>query len=1148
MIRKIWLLAMFCLCFLGAQAQIGKFLKLETFEQDVDFWLQKSSDTITTEIAPDFKSTYQNFNEKQRERIFKLSSEMFKRGLSPVPHISSFWACVVYGVKKKNFSADQTDNFLDVAEKTAEGCKFRLDLLTKFLYTSRLFLRDGYIYRSRFNQLVPDQNVKFKFGHVFFDEIAPAPLPSQQEAQAAPEPIQEVSPVPDDYNWDSGEGWDHEHWASAPNNGREVVTPVVSAEDSLAILKAKEEQPIFVKLPKASGPYIVFEKTDLIMASIYDTMIIKNTEGTLLLFEDEWLGKGGQVNWQNLKLSPQDVFADFLEYSFDVRSARIVAQNAKLTYASKIKKPVLGVYEYQSNRGNRLKNANFPRFMSYDSKAKIDNVLPDVNFIGGFSLVGKNISSKNISGNPSIIEVHKQGVLKFRATTFKDYIFNDSSVIGKQASVSVFFNQGKDSIYHLGSQLLYDSKKSILNARKDIKEYNRSPFTDSYHKVDITADHLKWELSKNVIDISIKSAYLQVPAIVESLDYFDKDRFSNLQGMSRYHPLMAAVNYAKVQRVNSFLAIDLAKSLQSQEKSRSLVVWHTSIRQFMAEMHRYGYLKFNPKTDEITLLDKGVLYARAVNNKADFDKIQISSQVELDSAKPEKAKTDSSGNSQTDSLLAKKQILKFAERNIILDLTNNDLIINGVNFFPVRLRDEEIQRNTKYVLSKRSLDELKDELSPDQLRKLNGFVKNKNQFQKDKDFYKVLVDSLGEETVLAHKDAIFYAARPDVLDIFVIPTDKKIVMKKNRDFSYDGVLYANGFAHFYGKEFMFKYDSFKVDMPTIDSLAYIVKNDTTGKLEPMSNKILGASGTLLIANPKNKSGLRDEMNGSKKYPIMNFTKGGDIAFSDTKILGGENVYADTSKFKFNAKPYRMDDIARHDPKNLKLEGELKTSIFPTLDEPMQVRADGSFGFVHQILPDHKYPDGRTFPKGLPMYEDSSKTEARTAFYNGEIKMDNKGMRGTGEIKYLNATLESNDFIFYPDSVTALSKHVADTLKSKSKGTIASGMVDGVSFPDVAMENLKLQWMVKKDSMVFTTTKKAFDMYHIPSAVIQKDQKSTFTGALILAPQLVGRGVFENAGSKVSSKRFAFEQNIFKAKEADMEIKSEGGEPAVLAKN
>ena len=38
--------------------------------------------------------------------------------------------------------------------------------------------------------------------------------------------------------------------------------------------------------------------------------------------------------------------------------------------------------------------------------------------------------------------------------------------------------------------------------------------------------------------------------------------------------------------------------------------------------------------------------------------------------------------------------------------------------------------------------------------------------------------------------------------------------------------------------------------------------------------------------------------------------------------------------------------------------------------------------------------------------------------NGNLAMNNRGLRGTGTINFLAASVTANDFVFYPDSVTA----------------------------------------------------------------------------------------------------------------------------------
>ena len=56
-------------------------------------------------------------------------------------------------------------------------------------------------------------------------------------------------------------------------------------------------------------------------------------------------------------------------------------------------------------------------------------------------------------------------------------------------------------------------------------------------------------------------------------------------------------------------------------------------------------------------------------------------------------------------------------------------------------------------------------------------------------------------------------------DVYLYPTDGLLVVKKNRDFIFNGQIYAGrGRLNLFGKNFFFHYDEFKVDLNEIDSV------------------------------------------------------------------------------------------------------------------------------------------------------------------------------------------------------------------------------------------------------------------------------------------------------------------------------------------
>src|SRR5690606_22586132 len=61
----------------------------------------------------------------------------------------------------------------------------------------------------------------------------------------------------------------------------------------------------------------------------------------------------------------------------------------------------------------------------------------------------------------------------------------------------------------------------------------------------------------------------------------------------------------------------------------------------------------------------------------------------------------------------------------------------------------------------------------------------------------------------------------DSHNVVLFPQDGTITMKKNRDFDFSGVIRAGRFQ-FYGSNYQFLYDDFKIEMPLVDSVRIAV--------------------------------------------------------------------------------------------------------------------------------------------------------------------------------------------------------------------------------------------------------------------------------------------------------------------------------------
>lgn len=365
----------------------------------------------------------------------------------------------------------------------------------------------------------------------------------------------------------------------------------------------------------------------------------------------------------------------------------------------------------------------------------------------------------------------------------------------------------------------------------------------------------------------------------------------------------------------------------------------------------------------------------------------------------------------------------------------------------------------------------------------------------------------------------------DSLNVILKPDSSVITILQNRDVKFDGKITAGNFE-INGKEFTFKYDSFFVSLNKIDSIRFYVtetnaKGQTTRRR--VNNAMVGAdstamaeggmqagagntSGTLFINLPNNKSGKAKVPH----YPRLDATAGGVIYFDRSEILGG--AY-DRSVF-FVVPPFRLDSLNDADPGSIHFDGTFVSSgMFPSFKEQLHTMPDKSLGFSHAVP-----------PEGYQLFKADGKVF-------GNINMDNNGLRVAGKVEYLAATVQSTDFVFYPDSVIARGK--VGELKEKQVGS--------VWFPQVTLPEFELKWKPRQDKFQLRNQKGPFNLYNT-TAQLDGTMTVSKTG-------VTGTGKLITRGSEAVSDELGFSAKDFSARHAEFQVKTTNPEkPALQGKD
>lgn len=233
----------------------------------------------------------------------------------------------------------------------------------------------------------------------------------------------------------------------------------------------------------------------------------------------------------------------------------------------------------------------------------------------------------------------------------------------------------------------------------------------------------------------------------------------------------------------------------------------------------------------------------------------------------------------------------------------------------------------------------------------------------------------------------------------VYPENQKVTLKKNRDMSFAGIINA-GRTEYFGSQFYFEYDNFKINLIECDSLRLrAVNKDKNGPPQiRLGSKLESVSGYILIDEAGNKSGKDTSFN---RYPILNVNKKTYVYYDDKSIQNG--AYS-RDNFKFVVEPFELDSLDNFTSKGLSFDGEfISAGIFPNMDETLRIQDDYSLGFVR------KAEKG-----GVGIYGEK-------ANYENEIRLSNKGLQGSGEIDFLSSHAESSAITFFPDSLNAIAE-------------------------------------------------------------------------------------------------------------------------------
>jgi hypothetical protein len=723
-----------------------------------------------------------------------------------------------------------------------------------------------------------------------------------------------------------------------------------------------------------SLPKIVFKGIDLRCFSKGDSMIIRNTKGFYYPVKESFYGTGGEADWKRAGMDGSKVYAKLRKYSIEVKGADYVADSVMFYNKNYFTEPTMGRLYDRLVANMTVENASYPRFESYTKRLSLKQIIPGVDYMGGFSMRGNKVFGSGSKEADAYLTFYRNKK-PFIVTASKGYLIAKDKITSDITSVKIYFKE--DSIYHPGVQLKYLTEKNELSLFGNDEGISKSPYFDSYHQIDMYFDELHWGLKDSLITFKMISKSGE--AIFESNNFYKSERYERIQALSDVNPLIQLQAYATKYKTKDILANDLAKYMKLPPET---------VRLLMISLSNKGFVTYDVDDNIIHVKDRVTFYINAKSNKTDSDVIQF-----LSNTGP--------------------------HNNASLNLLNYDLSLMGV---------------AEISLS-------------------------------------------------------------DAQSVYIQPDKRKIVLKKNRDFTFAGTVHAGRFDIF-GKDFFFDYNNFKINLNNVDSLRMKVPQIEAGEkgdhpLVKVKSVLQAITGDLLIDQPYNKSGKVQYPN----YPIFNSNKDSYVYYHKGSIQKG--VYK-KENFYFHLEPFTVDSLDNFTAAGLAFKGTLASAnIFPDFKETLVLMPDYSLGFTRE-----------TPPSGFPVYKGK-------ANFIAKIKLSHEGLKGDGTLDYLTSTSKSKDFTFFPDSMNTIAESFVNKKQKDS--------------PWVNGKEVFIHYMPYKDRMYVNKRAQQIVMY---------EAQAFLNGNLELAPSgLTGNGSLSIEESETASRLFDFKENTLRSDTADFSLKA-----------
>ncbi len=364
-----------------------------------------------------------------------------------------------------------------------------------------------------------------------------------------------------------------------------------------------------------SVPYFDFKNIDLWGYSAKDSLIVSDVNGRYYPDKLHFQATCGTISWERAGLEP-NVRAILKNYSVDLRFPRVVAYDALFYYPKLFSYPIIGRVEEKALLPTSEEKASYPRFISNESTLAVKNLYTNVDYVGGFEMRGASIFGTSQGDTLAKITIYNDGQAIISAAS-RSFLIKPTNLMSEDSKVSVYVEN--DSIYHPAANFKYDNETKSLLISRHKQGVGKSPFFDSYHKLDMYVESVQWVTTEKRIELKpIVGNTSNQKAYFESQNYYEEGVMHEIEGYNKVNPL-----YTLWQLFNSVGY----ENLTIEDVIRWFNKPPLDIKAMMIDFAARGFIEYDVNNNQIRYRSKIAQYLNNQVKKKDYDYIKLESKT-----------------------------------------------------------------------------------------------------------------------------------------------------------------------------------------------------------------------------------------------------------------------------------------------------------------------------------------------------------------------------------------------------------------------------------------------------------------------------------------------------------------------------------------